>query len=355
MNIDKIGFFGQPGAYFLVDGQYGSTGKGLAAAYLAEQTPRDLNVSISSNAGPNSGHTFYHKGQKHVLMQLPSFGVFRLLDGVVDETIIHLNAGAVLAPDRLREEISQYVTGLMTIHPRAAVVTPESISDEANIKDRIGSTGKGTGAAITAKVMRNPAAVAGAGHKWARLSEGVRIVPQRFRKHQYVFVEVSQGFSLGINQRFYPYCTSRECTVSQALSDAGLHPFDFRKCMMVVRTYPIRVGGNSGPFYPDQEEIEWSTLGIEPETTTVTGKQRRLFTWSAIQFREALRANRPDHIFLNFCNYLAPSKVENFVWRKIIEPYEAEFGCKPEKILLGFGPENHDVKEYHYENYSKRS
>ena len=65
------------GAHVLVDGQFGSTGKGLLASYLAEKAwdeGIDFDIVVTS-AGPNSGHTFYHKGEKIVLKMLPSFAV----------------------------------------------------------------------------------------------------------------------------------------------------------------------------------------------------------------------------------------------------------------------------------------
>jgi GH24 family phage-related lysozyme (muramidase) len=162
------------------------------------------------------------------------------------------------------------------------------------------------------------------------------------------FLEVSQGFSLGINSGFYPYTTSRECTVMQALSDANIHPSMYRKSIMVVRTFPIRVAGNSGPCFHDQREMTWEELGVEPEITTVTKKIRRVFSWSDEQFMQAVMANRPDVVFLNFCNYLENlgADVDAFVQEHVMIPYMTVMRKLPDLILLGYGPKTTDVKAY---------
>ena len=66
-------WFTVDGSYAIVDGQFGSTGKGLLAAFVERETCGHGNVpdTVATNAGPNSGHTFYDSlGNKHVLKQL---------------------------------------------------------------------------------------------------------------------------------------------------------------------------------------------------------------------------------------------------------------------------------------------
>lgn len=326
-------FMGTYKSLVLVDGQYGSTGKGLIASKLASMHPRPV---VTSNAGPNSGHTFYHNGEKHVLMQLPTYGVKQHLMNY--RCTIYLNSGAVIDLARLIEEVRRYPGIEVYVSPYAAVAKPQ---EEHALKTEIGSTGKGTGSGIANKVMRRPNAVAKAYE--ATLEEAGIGLGERTMKGN-VFVEVSQGYSLGLDAGFYPYCTSRNCTVAQAMSDAKLHPSDYGGCIMTLRTYPIRVGGNSGPGYQDQEEITWDDLEVEPEVTTVTGKQRRVFTWSRTQFFDACVANRPDVLFLNFANYLPDEgAINSFVSDNLNEPYKRFFGKEPKAILIGMGPHDDDV------------
>jgi adenylosuccinate synthase len=166
--------------------------------------------------------------------------------------------------------------------------------------------------------------------------------------HRHVnFFEVSQGFSLGINSGFYPHVTGRECTVAQALADASVSPAMFQQSILSLRTYPIRVGNtenSSGPCYLDQREIGWDELGVTPETTTVTGRIRRIFTWSDTQFRDAVVVNTPSVIFLNFCNYLRTENVDPFVRQNIVQPYFDMLGYAPKAVLLGFGPRTEDIR-----------
>jgi adenylosuccinate synthase len=116
---------------------------------------------------------------------------------------------------------------------------------------------------------------------------------------------------------------------------------------MAVRTYPIRVGNtenSSGPPYEDQAEIEWEDIGVEPEYTTVTGRKRRVFTWSNTQFREAVRINEPNIIFINFLNYLDEKGEQSAFIDNVIHQYKLEMRKKPELVLGGFGPKDEDIE-----------
>jgi len=81
-------------------------------------------------------------------------------------------------------------------------------------------------------------------------------------------MEVSQGFSLGINSEFYPKVTSRECTVMQGLADARIAPSKLAKTYMAIRTYPIRVG--------DVVEVDDDDFEVPPGT--LRGALRELIT-----------------------------------------------------------------------------
>lgn len=342
--IKQSGFLQESGAWLLVDGQFGSTGKGLAASVLAETFGPTVGA-VTSNAGPNSGHTSYGpNNEKVVLQQLPTFSVASsLYYGYMPLTC--LNAGAIIDPAKLKEEVEKWIkdkgSEQFRVHPHAAVVNYLAQEMEADLVKSIGSTGKGTGGAIARKVLRRRDVVA------ATQDLGVTLLKTKLCYHAEstpVFIEVSQGFSLSLNASgMYPYTTSRDCTVAQAMSDAGLHPSFYRGAMMVVRTYPIRVAGNSGPSYLDQMEISWDELGVEPEITTVTKKIRRVFTFSIVQYMDALEANRPCSLMFNFMNYLPPEKQEPFLER-VLEVYEIVMGKKPRLVLLGYGPKNTDVK-----------
>ena len=343
---DLFDWFKHYGAYVSVDGQFGSTGKGVINGALAE-TFGDSVDAVTSNAGPNSGHTSYSFGEKIVLKQLPTFGVtaHRMY---ATPPRIYLNAGAIIRPAVLDNEVAKHDV-FIWVNPRAAIITDDIIAaDKANVSN-IASTGQGVGPALQAKLARHPSAIV-----WAYLDQFKARSNLRFVSYpllpnnEKIFIEVSQGFSLGLNHRFYPNVTTRECTVSQALADAVLPPTSLRKTVMTVRAHPIRVGdteNSSGPYYVDQDEISWSDIGVQPETTTVTGRVRRVFTWSDQQFAEALRANDPNVIFVNFLNYIGgpdSGKVNTFlqqVWNVYVDTLNRE----PDAILAGFGPTSSDI------------
>jgi adenylosuccinate synthase len=340
--ILKTGLLSGKGATVLMDGQFGSTGKGLLAAVIAEASEGRIDI-VSSSAGPNSGHTSYFGDEKVILTQLPTAGVHLHKLGY-NGTRIQMNAGSVLTPSKLIQEVRDHANWpAVAIHPAAAVVDDMDVEYEKKLVGLIGSTGKGTGAAMVRKILRHAGATAK--HNLGLFALKKDYYPPRGKS---VFVEVSQGHSLGINQGFYPFCTSRDCGVQQGLADAGVHPKDYRGSFMSLRTYPIRVAGNSGPVYPDQKELNWEDLGFEPELTTVTQKVRRIFTWSRAQFREAIEVNQPDVLFLNFCNYISGNpesyEIDSFVHNNLFLPYCSILGRRPSLILTGHGPRNADVR-----------
>lgn len=334
----------------LVDGQFGSTGKGLLAAYLASQPQNEVQVA-TTNASANAGHTtrFKDKSKKgFVCFHLPTFGIIQ------DKSVIYINAGAIIDPEILLGEIEEHNCGKrIFIHPRAVVIQPEhkdAERDHSSSTTKLGGTQKGCGQALADKVLRK------AKLAWQHpvLSKFCTVfdLNDRLSKGQKVSMEIPQGYSLSVNGPFYPKCTSRNCTVMAGMNDANVHPDFLGPVSMSLRTYPIRVGnikdengeiiGHSGPGYGDQYEITWNDLGVTPEITTVTKRVRRVFTWSDTQFRDATRDNRPDILFLNFVNYFKlPDQFDSLV-SKIVKDYRKIVGTTPD-ILYGMGPNVEDV------------
>lgn len=346
----RYNLFNPVGAHVIVDGQFGSTGKGALAAWLAEQSyiyGVQFEAAVYSG-GPNSGHTYYDvKGHKQVVKQLPAFAC--ALSDLGVNIPVYLSAGAVINPVVLHEEAIRYPMLDIHVNPQAAVIVPEDLDVERGGSiSHIASTGSGTGAAQVRKILRDPKAVMK--NRWADLQFPFNVslgtLPIDIAYRHRVMVEVAQGFSLGINGDFYPYTTSRECTVMQGLADARIPADHLGRAYMSVRTYPIRVGntaaGYSGDWYPDQVEISWDDLEQEPELTTVTQRVRRIATFSDQQFTEALAANAPDFVFCNFMNYNhGPNADANF--RKRIKGVR-DGHFKHFDTIWGYGPRNGDIR-----------
>lgn len=339
----ETGWFHYQGCHTLFDGQYGSTGKGVLASLIGE-TMGDMIDTVTTNAGPNSGHTGFFRGEKIVTMQVPVASVVMSRRGIHHEC--YLNAGAVINPARLKTEWGMLDThyARMLVHPHAAVIRPEHVGDHNNA---IASTGKGVGPAMMGKLGRSKEAVVMAfGETQPQIDVNVGTMDATGLGS--CFVETAQGWSLGINSGQYPYVTTRECGPTQALADLGVSPRDHVKSIVSLRTFPIRVGntegGWSGPFYEDSTEVSWEDLGVEAETTTVTGRVRRVATFSWIQYREMLRATQPDALFINFMNYLETEEERGAFINRLLRNYRAELGCAPDFILGGYGPLNSDVR-----------
>lgn len=326
--------------HILTDMQYGSCGKGLFAGYLAKQLQPDLIVTAW---GPNSGHTYIDaEGRKSVNIALPN-GIGENKGAL---RYVLLGPGSIINPQLLMSELEAYADMMdgvaLIIHPHAAVVTEMHRQLEAEYGFQIGSTMKGVGEAVINKIRRINPNIA------AELLKGTPLESCVVSVEEYndildscdaAILEGAQGFSLSLNQGFYPHVTSRDCTTHQLMSDCGIpagvwlsggvHVYG------VARTYPIRVAnrydkegrqiGWSGPCYWDQEEIKWEDLGLEPELTTVTKLPRRIFTFSAEQIRMAIRMNGIRHVFLNFCNYPEePNRLTHAQMFRAIESFGAE-------------------------------
>ena len=318
----------------LLDGQFGSTGKGLVASYLGWHNHVDIAIT---NASMNAGHTYYVDNKKYVTKHLPISGILN------DKSTIYLCAGAIINPEFLIKELEDFDIDpdRVFIHPRCAIIEDIDINYEAegSVK-KIASTRSGVGSALIRKIDRSSKLAMG----HPLLQNMIKEIDLNFYLNQgcTMLMEVPQGFSLSINSGYsYPHCTSREITVTAALSDAQLHPSYLGNVIVVIRTFPIRVGhiiengkiiGNSGPFFPDSKETSWKKLGVDPEYTTNTKRVRRVATFSMIEYKKMLEMFHPDYVFLNFANYLELKPLQRLL-KKLKEVTHVCVGPKIEDVL----------------------
>lgn len=292
----------------IIDLQFGSTGKGLIAGYLAERNAPDTVINANM---PNAGHTYINdEGRVWIHKVLPN--------GIVSPGLKRVMIGpqSVFSADQLRNEIEGSADLLakakLLIHPDAVVLMPTHREKEQNTLSGISSTMQGSAAAAIEKMMRQKsmdcrAVTALKGTDLEQYVINHEEWKSALRLAEDILAEGAQGYSLGINAGFWPFCTSRDCTPARFMADMGLPLKWLDKVVGTARVHPIRVGntpdGYSGDCYPDQKEIDWKDIGIEPELTTVTKRPRRIFTWSEMQISDACFYCEPDEIFLNFCNY----------------------------------------------------
>lgn len=363
----------------VVDGQWGSCGKGLIAGYLASRY--EVNIASTNNL-PNAGHTIItDDGNKFISKVIPASAILNK----VRPMKIFIGPGAGFFLNRLFEEIEdcRLDSNNLVIHPRAMVVTEYHAALERGERaeqgtKHIASTMQGSGAARSERLMR------GSGVKLARdfpelsgyiASDWINEVHEHLSNNMWLH-EGSQGFSLGLlHGSHYPQCTSRECTTTRELSDLGVAPQMLGDVYLVIRPYPIRVGnvvengqqlGYSGDCYSDHHEIDWKTVQksagypentILQEYTTVTKRLRRVFTFSLEQVKKAALINGATKIALNFANYLdyscygtqgnskgdLPPKIRGF-----IDALEQNLNIPV--ALVGTGPANNHVWELNNES-----
>lgn len=342
-------------ASVLLGGQWGSEGKGaIAAAIAVKLANRGERFDIvTTNAGAQAGHTSVYNGKTRVVFHLPTASLVAR-DILGSSGTIYLNAGSIIDPKGLLREIDENDVDTKTffVHPNAAVITPECVeaeNRESSAQTRIASTRKGVGEALSRKVLRSGMVASDCRELKPFIS---RIsLNDLMSRGASVMVEVPQGVGLSVDEKFYPYCTSRNCTVAQGLSDASIHPSFYGTTALVLRTHPIRVGniyegsrilGESGGCYMDQHEVSWQEIDQKAEITTVTKRVRRVFSFSHTQAALAMRLSRPNVVCLTFCDYVKGSPSVEQLRDSILDIAEGLDMPAPE-IYYQYGPTTNDL------------
>ncbi|MBD2129588.1 adenylosuccinate synthetase [Microcoleus sp. ZQ-A2] len=293
----------------VIGGQFGSEGKGKVAHALVRETGASIAVRVG---GSNSGHTVIDpSGTSIILQQLPTAAILPNVTCVI-------GAGSYIKPDILLSEIARTELSAerLLIDPNAMIVTErEQLEEQASsLRQSIGSTLSGTGAAVRKRIERNPSVCLAKNDE--RLREFVKPVVPFLRSHlaagHRIIIEGTQGFGLSLlHSTEYPYVTSRDTTAAAFVSEAGLSPLDVDQIVMVLRAFPIRVSGNSGRL---PNEIDWQTVSLESgsfmpiiEYTSVTNLVRRVARFHPEVVRQAIMVNRPTHIVLNHLDYIDKS------------------------------------------------
>lgn len=328
----------------VLDAQFGSTGKGNVVGYVGQHDQPDTIVTAWA---PNAGHTSIVNGVKFIHTQLANGIQSPRLKTVLIGPGSVVNLGALYAEVRHATEVLGSAFD-MVIHPHAAVLLDEDSKSESEHLFKIGSTMKGSMAAVVRKMSRTDfekgvisQAIAHnitvaelysqlslhLQHYGGSLIMDVHAYHEAIKNSEVLLAEGCQGFGLGINSGLYPYCTSRECTLSQLLTDCAIpmEEIEYRTwdIIGVARTFPIRVAnrydengnqiGTSGPGWYDHEETTWEKIGVEPEITTVTKLERRVFTFSLAQVREAVRMSGMTSMFVTFADYISDAALETLV------------------------------------------
>jgi len=339
----------------VVGGQYGSEGKGAIAGHLTKQ--RNQPVTCVRIGGPNAGHTVLGQGPEGPrtpwrLRTIPVAAVTNHQAQLVIAAGSEIDISVLTHEATLLEQHGHPVWDRLYIDWQATILEPHHITTEtwAGLNERVGSTGKGIGAARAERLMRTariwdqetilnrPPAADTAAVLRAALDDGHHVV-----------IEGTQGYGLGLHAGHYPQCTSGDARAVDFLAAAGLSPWadnidDFH-VYVVARANPIRVSGNSGPL---KGETTWAELNLEPELTTVTRKVRRVGAWDSELVRDAIQANGAgahvsicltmlDHAIPEVANWTGP--LDQLPGRAQQTILDVQRECGALVSLVGTGPD----------------
>lgn len=326
----------------IVGGQFGSEGKGKVAHFFAREQCAQVAIRVG---GPNSGHTVVDvSGRIWILRQLPTASI-------LPNIICIIPAGAYIDVDVLMQEVA--ITGLhknrLLIDRNAVIISSKERASEKQwgLRESIGSTATGTGAAVIRRIRRDGSAFLAQHEK--RLAPFIHntlgFLRDRLQKNERILIEGTQGFGLSLlHSRYYPHATSRDTTAAGFISEAGLSPRDVDEIILVIRSFPIRVPGNSGPL---RNETDWKTVSHNSgskipfiEYTSVTHRIRRVAYFDPEIVRSAIEANVPTQIVLNHLDYVD----SNCAKKGILTERTSNFVSEVEKSIgacinyIGFNP-----------------
>lgn len=309
----------------LVGGQYGSEGKGAIARLLANE----FGVHIRSG-GPNAGHSFTHLGRRWAMQQVPCGWInprARLVltpGSLISLEVLKREVDAIEEYESTRGDVlpSKSIWDRLVVDSHAGIIAEEHRAEAGGVDGeahkRYGSTGEGVGVARIARIQRKGfmrAEDAAKDHGWLEnllYDDTVGLVNDHIASGVPVMLEGTQGTGLSMIHGSYPYVTNHDTGSAQMLADAGIAPQLLTDTVVVLRTFPIRVAGNSGPLSGEMSWEEMASITGIPnlvEHTTVTKKPRRIGRWDWELARRAVLLNKPSGLALTFLDYLFPESV----------------------------------------------
>ncbi len=299
-------------------GQWGSEAKGAIAAYLC--LTRNIDMAVRTGA-INAGHTVVYKGQKYAMQQLPT-------GWVNPNTLLVIGAGAYIHPETLWREIDMVnqampesdVRDRLYIDFRCGLhsIDAENASKSANRHHAIGATGKGCSEAIVAKISKRNngyqlfyESAAGTDFRTrnkAHFVDTAAMLNSAYDRNSRILIEGTQGTLLDLHLGPYPFTTSRMTTAANWVAECGLSPALDYEVVLVCRTFPIRVAGNSGPM---SHEIEWVELAHNINSKLVAAGMEPVVSPVALHaFEDAIDRAAADAVITG--KYKVPTNGGNF-------------------------------------------
>jgi len=323
----------------VVGGFFGDEGKGKIISYLAIKD--NPTIIVRGGAGPNAGHTIRDGDKVYKVRMLPS--------GFLNKNAkVMIGPGVVINPKVLNKEISDFnVGGHAFIDKHCGVIEETHLirDSKGELKDKIGSTGSGTGPANADRAMR----VLRLAKDFDSLSSLIVDVPLEINSalsaNKHVLVEGTQGTFLSLWHGTYPFVTSKDVTASGICADVGLGPTKVDEVIVVFKSYVTRVG--TGPLdkelsIEDAEKKGWSEFG------TVTGRQRRAADFDFDLARRAILLNGATQISITKLDVLFSDCAGKTAFNELSDDAKAfikniETELSIPVTIIGTGPDIQDV------------
>jgi adenylosuccinate synthase len=323
-----------------VGGFYGDEGKGKIIAYLARKDKPT--IAVRGGVGPNAGHTFTFEGKEYKVRMLPSAALN-------PTTRLLIGAGVLVNPQVLLKEIAMFQSEDRTfVDAQCGIIEQTHIDRDKGedfLKNKIGTTGTGTGPANADRALRTLKLAKDVPELSLYIEEVSNSVNYALESNENVLVEGTQGTYLSLFHGSYPYVTSKDVTASAICSDIGLGPKRVDDVLVVFKAYVTRVGGGLLQNELSEEEAKkrgWLEFG------SVTGRQRRASPFDMDLAKKAIRLNsatqlavtKMDVLYSQCAGVREYSKLPAEA-KKFVENIEGETGLKV--ALIGTGPELYDV------------
>lgn len=318
----------------VVGGFFGDEGKGKIISYLAiKDNPK---IIVRGGAGPNAGHTIRDGDKTYKVRMLPS--------GFLNKTAkVMIGPGVVINPSVLLKEIQDFGTsGRTFIDKHCGIIEENHLlrDSKGELKEKIGSTGSGTGPANADRAMR----ILKLAKDIDSLSSLIVDIPVEINTalslNQNVLVEGTQGTFLSLWHGTYPFVTSKDVTASGICADVGLGPKKVDEVIVVFKAYVTRVG--TGPLakelsLEESERKGWSEFG------TVTGRQRRAADFDFDLARRAIMLNSATQISITKLDVLFPNCTGKTSFEELSTDAQSFIKNIEEKLntpvtLIGTGP-----------------
>jgi adenylosuccinate synthase len=323
----------------IVGGAFGDEGKGKIISYLALK--HNPVIAARAGVGPNAGHTVVTNGKILKLRMLPC--------GVVNpKTKLMIGAGVLVDPRVLLKEISETKSGNRTIVDRnCAIIEARHIEADKSgyLKDKIGTTGTGTGPANSDRVLRSAKLASEEESLSGCIGDVSKEINSSLDLGNNVLLEGTQGTMLSLYHGTYPFVTSKDVSASAICSDVGIGPKRVDQVIVVFKSYLTRVG--AGPLNGELNSEETLKRGWQ-EYGSVTGRLRRAAPFDYELAKRSIMLNSGTQIALTKLDTVFPQSAKMRKYeqlpteaKRFIEKIESSLG-RP-VVYIGTGSETGDM------------